>query len=87
VDNTVAYSYLRRGGRKPHLNVLMQDLWKWFMERKIHLHPILVPSKDCQADALSRTPLDKGDYTLHWGVFQEILKIFKPFMGNLEEIW
>ena len=78
VDNSVAFSYLRKGGGKKHyLNLLMQDLWHWCMEKSIHLHPILVPSKECQADSLSRTPLDKGDYTLCNQVFHKLLDNFR----------
>ena len=33
VDNSVAFSYSKKGGgRKTHLNLLMQDLWEWCME-------------------------------------------------------
>ena len=88
VDNSVAFSYLKKGGgRKMHLNVLMQDLWDWCMEHDIHLHPVLVPSAECRADALSRTPLDKGDYTLHQDVFREVLWTFKGWLGPHPEIW
>ena len=81
VDNSVPFSYLRKGGgRKHHLNLLMQDLWEWCMERKIHLHPKLVPSVECQADFLSRTPLDKGDYTFHHQTFLNVLENFQEWI-------
>lgn len=81
VDNSVAFSYLKKGGgRKPHLNLLMQDLWHWCMRESIHLHPVLVKSQDCQADFLSRTPLDKGDYTLYHPTFLHVLEIFRKFV-------
>ena len=61
VDNSVAFSYLMKGGgRKHHLNLLMQDLWHLCMGRSIYLHPVLVKYQDCQADAFSRTPWTKG---------------------------
>ena len=70
-----------------HLNILMQDLWTWCMAHNIHLHPILVPSRECQADSLSRTPLDRGDYTLNLHTFREVYNTFKPWLGPFSEVW
>ena len=64
VDNTVAYHYLTKsGGRISHLNALMRPFLSWCMEHNINLKVNLVPSKDNQADTLSRLT-DKGDYAL-----------------------
>ena len=88
VDNSTAYSYLKKGGgRKFHLNLLMQDLWSWCMTHKIYLHPILVPSEECKADTLSRTPLDRGDYTLHLQTFRRICRQFREWIAPLSEVW
>ena len=65
VDNSVAFSYLRRGGRLPHLNSLVRDLWAWCMEKQIVLHPVLVNSAEEKADFLTRQGKHFGDYTLN----------------------
>jgi len=70
VDNAVTYHYFRKGGgRKPHLNAIMRDFWQWVLERNIQVEISLVPSLESQADTLSRPPKDKGDYTLHQGLW------------------
>ena len=58
VDNSVALSYLLKGGRLETFNVLMQGLWKWCMEHKIKLLTSMVPSAEDQVDGLSRAPPD-----------------------------
>ena len=81
VDNSVAFSYLHKGGgRKPHLNKLMQDLWAWCLEHKVRITTTLIRSEQCAADALSRTPLDSGDYTLAPEIFQAILHHFSTWI-------
>ena len=72
VDNLVAFWYLKKGGgRLPHFNSLMRDLWEWVMKHQIHLEVQLLPSSEDQADGLSRAPLDKGDYTLMSSIFRK----------------
>lgn len=74
VDNAVAYYYLKKGGgRLPHLNVLMRDLWAWCMQRRISVDVNWVPSDEQRADFLSRTPLDRGDYTLNPEIFRDMV--------------
>ena len=74
VDNSVAYSYLKKlGGRKTPFNDLLRPLVRELVRRRITLEPVLVPSAEQKADALSRWVRDRGDYTLDVGVFQEII--------------
>ena len=62
----------QEGGRLPHLNRLMRDLWAWCMERQIVLHPGLVKSSEEKADFLTRQGKDCGDFTLYSIIFQLI---------------
>jgi len=81
VDNSVAFSYLSRGGgRLPHFNKMMRDFWRWTMEREIQVQVALVPSAQDQADLLSRTPLDKGDYTLDTWLFKKLKSKMSKFV-------
>ena len=73
VDNSVCWAYLRKGGgRLSHLNALLRPFFNWCQEKQVQLKVSLVPSKLMQADKLSRTPLDKGDYTLDRNIFLQI---------------
>ena len=77
VDNTVAYSYLRKmGGRLPPFNHLMRPFLLWCQEKGVRIIPNWVKSQDMVADGLSRQRPDKGDYTLDRNVFQKVCKIF-----------
>ena len=70
VDNSVAFSYLHKGGGKlSHLNHYMRDLWQWCMERNILLEVKLVKSAEDQADCFTRQGLDRDDCTLDRGLF------------------
>jgi hypothetical protein len=81
VDNSVAFSYLRKGGgRLPHFNALMRDLWAWCMERSIALQPQLVKSSEQAADSLSRPLQDKEDYSLDRNLFLQLLAKFQPWV-------
>jgi hypothetical protein len=74
VDNSVTFHYLRKGGgRLEHLNLYIKTLWEWCMKHNIRVTPVLVPSALDQADALSRTPVDKGDYTLHQELYNRLM--------------
>ena len=62
VDNSVAYSYLKKlGGRKTPFNDLLRPLVCHIISRGIILEPVLVPSAEQKADALSRWLQDRGD--------------------------
>jgi hypothetical protein len=79
VDNSVAFSYLRKGGgRLPHLNALMRDLWVWCMGRGITLEPQLVKSAEQEADGLSRPLQDRGDYGLDPVLCHQLFLRFSP---------
>ena len=79
VDNSVAFSYLRKGGgRLPHLNALMRDLWVWCMGRGISLEPQLVKSAEQEADGLSRPLQDRGDYGLDPVLCRQLFLQFHP---------
>jgi hypothetical protein len=82
VDNLVAYSYLAKGGgRLPPFNHLIRDFQTWCMTNKVQLSVQWVPSKDMQADSLSRWELDKGDYTLNPQLFSTVLQEFKKWVS------
>jgi hypothetical protein len=80
VDNSVAYSYLKKsGGRKPIFNQMMRPFLLWAQSKNIAVEVNLVKSADIQADFLSRKAPDKGDYTLQKSLFLQVRKIFWPF--------
>ena len=82
VDNSVAYSYLKKlGGRKQPFNDMLRPLVRHLISQKILLEPLLVPSAEQKADALSRWSKDPGDYTLDTGIFTQIQKNFAPFIN------
>ena len=70
VDNKTAESYInKQGGRKPHLNVLARQLWKWAKNRKNWITASYLPGIDNQvADLLSRTVHDN----LEWEVSKKL---------------
>jgi hypothetical protein len=79
VDNTVAYSYLKKsGGRKKVFNELMRPFLRWCQENQVQVQVNLVKSSDMQADWLSRKAPDRGDYTLQRETFLAILETFSP---------
>jgi hypothetical protein len=81
VDNTVAWSYFKKGGgKKPHINLLLRPFLKWCMANNVQVYPILVKSEDQKADQLSRWNYDVGDYTLQQGIFLQVLDAFKTFL-------
>ena len=78
VDNTVAYSYLKKqGGRKPVFNNILKPLLEFCHQKNITLVPNLVASQDCLADSISRWPQDRGDYRLDPLMFQTIIGYFQ----------
>ena len=82
VDNVVTFAYLSKcGGRLPHLNALVRPFLQWCIDHKIELQLQLVKSQQCLADGPSRTPQDKGDYTLDKVLFQTLRKNFLPFVN------
>jgi len=81
VDNSVAYSYLRKGGgRLEHLSQAMQGLWHWCMKKRIQVVTSLVPSAEDMADGLSRVKQDHGDYTLNQFLFQKLKDRLSPWV-------
>ena len=77
VDNVVAYSYLKRGGRIPSLNKILRPFLAWCQETKVKMLVNLVKSKEMVADQLSRVKGESSDCALNRKVFQNILQIFK----------
>ena len=81
VDNTVAYSYLKKqGGRKQAFNSILKPLLEHCTKKDITLLPNLVASRDCLADSISRWPQDRGDYQLNTLIFSEVRKIFQGYL-------
>ena len=81
VDNTVAWSYLRRGGgRKSYLNAMLRPFLNWVQEKGITLEISQIPSAEMQADSLSRIKMDTGDYTLSRNIFLQVQKTFVPWL-------
>ena len=81
VDNSVTFSYLKKGGgRLPQFNLLMRDFWKWCMAREIRVQVDLVKSEQDQADYWSRTPVDTGDYTMDKELFCLLRRRLKNFI-------
>ena len=88
VDNSVAFSYLKKGGGKlPHFNLLMRDFWRWAMDKKLFLEVTLVKSAEDLADGLSRTPFDWGDYTLHPPLFLHLSALLRPWIRPLVDMF
>jgi hypothetical protein len=80
VDNTVALSYLQKGGGKLcHLNEIVRPFLWWCLKNQVQLQPQWVPSADMQADGLSRWEWDKGDYTLHGPLCTYLFQCFRTW--------
>ena len=46
MDITVIASYINKfEGKTPELNLIVRDIWLWFIEKNIHLSPPHVPGK------------------------------------------
>ena len=56
----------------------MRDFWFWAMKNNLEFQMTLVKSAVDMAEGLSRTPLDKGDYTL-----QKNVSTFLPVLPPL----
>ena len=81
VDNSVAYSYLRKqGGKKGPFNETLRPFLEWCQENQVVVQPTLVQSHNMLADSLSRKGVDKGDYTLCQNVFLHLQSLFHPFV-------
>ena len=77
VDNTVAFSYLKKlGGKHPSFNHLMRPFLRWCIINNVTVVPELVTSQNQLADAISRPDLDPGDYNLDRHLFLWLKKIF-----------
>ena len=77
VDNSVAYSYLRKGGGKVQaLNQKLRPLLQWCKDHQVHLVPSLVPSAQMRADAVSRWSVDKGEVSLNPHIFWSLVDRF-----------
>ena len=78
VDNTVAYSYLKKwGGRVQGLNTILKPLWLWCREKDIQVSVEWVPSQDMKADTISRWVRDPEDCSLHPHLFQTMVQNFR----------
>ena len=76
VDNTVAYSYLKKwGGRVQGLNKVLKPLWHWCKEKDIDVCVEWVPSNEMKADAISRWVKDPEDCTLNPHIFNRMLQV------------
>ena len=81
VDNSVAFSYLKKGGgRLPQFNAFMRDFWHWAMLKNLELEVVLVKSANDLADGLSRTPMDQGDYHLNRELFLHLTFLCKKYI-------
>jgi hypothetical protein len=85
VDNTVAFSYLKKlGGRKTHFNAMLRPFLLWCLNHRIIINPILVKSEDQVADELSRWAYDVGDYSLDPSLFKRLVEKFAPFCPQVD---
>jgi hypothetical protein len=53
----------------------MRPFIRWCLENRIVIQPELVTSQNQLADAISRPPLDHGDYTLDRALFEEVVRL------------
>ena len=82
VDNSVAYSYLAKGGgRIPSLNALVRPFLAWCMDKKVSLEVVQVKSSEDLADAPSRWKQDRGDYTLDPTLFKKLQEIMAKWVN------
>ena len=88
VDNSVAFSYLRKsGGRLQSFNAMMRPFLAWCLHREVILKVEWVPSEAMQADKLSRWTMDEGDYSLDPPLFRSILSSFREWASPEVEIF
>lgn len=88
VDNTVAFSYLKKGGGKlPHFNHIVRPFLKWCMEKDVKLTMEWVPSAHQMADALTRSGLDHGDYTLDRDLFCWLVQQMSPWVTPVVDMF
>jgi hypothetical protein len=81
IDNQVALSYLiKMGGTKnQHLTEISKRIWKFLLERNIHLTAGWIPSKlNWRADRESRRPPNSGDWLLLPRVFLALSERWGP---------
>ena len=77
VDNTVAFSYLKKqGGKKVHLNTILKPLLLWCLQHKVQIKVNWVPTTEMLADPISRWDYDRGDYTLNHQIFHMAMEHF-----------
>ena len=80
-DNTIALSYLSRGakgGRKPTLNRLAQQVWEILQRHKIRLTLQWIPTENNKiADALSRRRPDHQDYKVRKSLIRDVCRQWK----------
>ena len=75
IDNTTAMSHVAKfGGRAYRLSRLAEEILEWALRRGWEIRPEYIPSEEnVQADALSRAPRDRSDWTLNALVFQSAM--------------
>ncbi|MEW8542095.1 MAG: reverse transcriptase domain-containing protein, partial [Candidatus Thiodiazotropha sp.] len=83
MDNTVALKYVTKmGGRKPLLNKLAKQIWKWCEDRDIWISAFHIPGRlNVRADRLSRMK-KKCNEDMEWALAQNIYDKIVLKMGT-----
>ena len=80
VDNSITQSYLNliKGGRKRHINQLMQQVWRRITNHHLLLTVTWIPTENnIVADRLSRKRYDHNDYQLNPKLFKALCRKWK----------
>lgn len=82
MDNTVALKYITKmGGRKPLLNELATQIWKWCEDKTIWISAFHIPGRlNVRADELSRAKKICNE-DMEWALMQEIYDKIEIIMG------
>lgn len=82
MDNTVALKYITKmGGRKPLLNELATQIWKWCENKTIWISAFHIPGRlNVRADELSRAKKICNE-DMEWALMQEIYDKIEIIMG------
>lgn len=77
-DNTTCCAYINKfGGKCRDLNKISREIWRWCLDRNIHLSAAHVAGiANTEADRLSRLFNDDLEWSLHTSVFKKILSVF-----------
>ena len=81
MDSTTLYHCLRKwGGRFPHLNRVIHQLWEYTPEHNVQLVPHFVPLEFNPADKPSRMEYSMGETTLTNKLMQRVKTWVGPWI-------